>query len=159
MDDFADRTINELVESYPLFLEALKDEYDILFPMINIIFSSCGIIKKTEENGRTKYEAFDCFFEYQIYKIMEKYTYYNQIRHQLYIIEYINEKKIQGNLKLKSFIDRNLYKPYRPDIPRWLFINYERNDDTIEINFEGTLYRIKVEDKYKQDMLNLLEHN
>ena len=36
MDDFADRTINELLESYPLFIDALKDEYDILLYKINI---------------------------------------------------------------------------------------------------------------------------
>ena len=89
---------------------------------------------------------------------MEKFTYYNKIKTQLSIIEHIDQRKIHCDLKLKSFIDRNLYKPYRPDIPRWLFINYDRNDDTIEINFQGTLYRIKVEDKYKQDMLNLFEH-
>ena len=84
MEDFADRTIDELIESYPLFVDALKDEYDILLNMLNIIFSSCSIITKTEKITRDvkeiECEAFDCFFEYQIHKIMEKYAYYKKIR-------------------------------------------------------------------------------
>ena len=51
MEDFADRTINELIESYPLFIEAMNDEYDILLNMINIIFSSCSIITKIEKKN------------------------------------------------------------------------------------------------------------
>ena len=90
MDDFADRTINELVESHPLFVDALKEEYDILVNMINIIFSCCSLIPQM---SRKTYYAFDCFFEYQIYKIMEKYTYYEKIRTQLCIIDNINRRK------------------------------------------------------------------
>ena len=93
MDDFADRTCNELIESYPLFLEAMKDEYDILLNLINIIFSSCSIITKTEIIGRCvkeiECEVFPSFFEYQIYKIMEKYSYYYKIRDQYKIIKQI----------------------------------------------------------------------
>ena len=158
MDDFADRTIYELIESYTLFLEAMKDEYDILLNLINVIFSSCSIITKTEIIGR-HYTAIECevfpsFFEYQIYKIMEKYTYYNKIKTQLSIIEHINQRKIHGDLKLKSFIDSNSYIPEKYNL---VFMYYDRNDDTIVIHFYGTYYRIKVEDKYKQDMLNLFE--
>ena len=61
MDDFADRTINELVESHSLFVCALKDEYNVISPMIDIIFSSGFMI--TEKIHKT----FDCFFEYHIY--------------------------------------------------------------------------------------------
>ena len=75
MEDFADRTINELIESYPLFLEALKDEYDTFSTITDIIFSSCSIITKIEKIDMyervIECEAFDCFFEYQIHKIME----------------------------------------------------------------------------------------
>ena len=53
MDDFADRTINELIESHSLFVDALKDEYEILVNMINIIFSSCSIITKTNQIFRS----------------------------------------------------------------------------------------------------------
>jgi len=159
MDDFADRTINELVESYPLFVDALKDEYDVISPMIDIILSS-GF--KTD-TGRIKWyasiivcEAFDCFFEYQIYKIMEKYPYYNKIRTQLNIIEQIDKRKKKGDLKLKSIIYSN---SYIRDIFKRLYIHYNRRDDEIVIVFELTHYIIKVEEKYKQDMLNLFEHN
>ena len=155
MDDFADRTINELMESYPLFLEALKDEYDILLNMLNIIFSSCSLIQQMCcYNHEIPYLAFDCFFEYQIYKIMEKYTYYKKIQTQLYIIEYINERKIVGDLKLKNVIDRN---SLGPDIFKRLYIQYSRYNNEIDIFFDSKYYTIIVEDKYKQDMLNLLE--
>ena len=93
MDDIDDRTINELIESYPLFLEVMKDEYDILLNLINVIFSSCSIITKTETIGRhstaIECEVFPSFFEYQIYKIMEKYSYYYKIRKQFNIIRSI----------------------------------------------------------------------
>ena len=34
---------------------------------------------------------------------------------------------------------------------------YNRNNDTIVIHFDGTYHTIKVEDKYKQDMLNFFD--
>ena len=155
MDDFDDRSINELFESYPLFLEALKAEYDTFSTITDIIFSSCSIITKTEKIDLTKRviecEAFDCFFEYQIHKIMEKYAYYNKIQTQLYIIEHINSHKLFGYLGLKSVIDRNFYIPANY---KRLFVYYNTDDDAIFIYFELTHYRIKVEDKYQQDMLN-----
>ena len=159
MDDQADRTFNELIEFCPLFLEALKDEYDILMNIINIIFSSCSIITKTETIGRgvkeIVCEAFDCFFEYQIYKIMEKYRHYDKIKTQICIIDNIHLNRRSGDLKLKSDINKHLSGP---DIFKWLFMYYYRRYDTIVIHFDDTYHTIKVEDKYKQDMLNLFKN-
>ena len=105
MEDFADRTISELIESYPMFVDALKEEHDVLMNMIDIIFSSCSIKTKTERFHLHKkhiyYEAFDCFFEYQIYKIMEKYRYYKKIKiKQSLLIKYIIEEMAFFILKI-----------------------------------------------------------
>ena len=93
MDDFEDRTISELMESYPLFVDTLKEEFDALANMIDIVFSSCSIITKTEKISRgdrvIECKIFPSFFEYQIYKIIEKYRYYNKIRNQFNIIKNI----------------------------------------------------------------------
>ena len=43
--------------------------------------------------------------------------------------------------------------PYLPDI----YVHYNHKDDAIEMILYETKYIIKVEDKYKQDMLKLFE--
>ena len=157
MDDFADRTINELLESYPLFIDALKDEYDIILNMLNIILSSCSLIPQMCPNtDNIPYRAFDCFFEYQIYKIMEKYRYYDKIHTQLRIIECMYLNRIRGDLKLKSNVDINPFD--EPNIFKKLLMFYSTYNGTIEISFDSKYHSIKVEDKYKQDMLNLFRN-
>ena len=157
MEDFADRTINELMESYPLFLDALKEEYDVLMNILDIIFSSCSMMSKTEKPGWRKTiitcEVFDCFFEYQIYKIMEKYKYYDKIKFQALIIEGLYKNINYWNLNLN----------YRPklELPssRVIFelcICYSPHELTIEIH--DTRHTIKVEEKYEQDMLKLFNN-
>ena len=152
MENFADRTINELIESYPLFLDALKEEHDVLMNIIDIIFSSCSIITKTEKIRWARCviecEVFDCFFEYQIYKIMEKYRYYKNIKHQAHIVRQIFLNR--EYLGLKTNCD-----PKKIDL-MYLNVIYHRNDRTIGIGFDRTHYYIKVEDKYHQDMINLI---
>ena len=155
MDDFTDRSISELIESIPLFLEAMKDEYDILLNMINIIFSSCSIITKTEIIGRyytdIECEVFPSFFEYQIYKIMEKYSYYYKIRRQYHIIRGIYIYLRPGDPKLKEYdsLDK------RCDCI--IYIRYEKGNEVITIYFENKIYSIIIEDKYKPYMLNLFD--
>ena len=153
MDDFADRTINELIESYPIFLDALKEEYDVLMNIIDIVFSSCRIMSKTEKPGRMCIiiirEVFDCFFEYQIYKIMEKYRYYKKIRDQVNLVEQILLRRNRLDLKIK--IDTQ-------DIRfMYMSVNYISHIKIIEFCFDRTDYVINVEEKYQQDMALLFE--
>ena len=39
------------------------------------------------------------------------------------------------------------------------YVIYRRNDKKIYIGFDRTHYEIKVEEKYHQDMINLIIHN
>ena len=87
---------------------------------------------------------------------MEKYRYYNKIKTQLYIIEKIFLDRISGDLKFESDIDLNSL--YGPNIFKRLYILYNRYDAEIDISFDSKYHKIKIEDKYKQDMLNLFEH-
>ena len=134
MDDFADRSFNELIEFIPLFLEAMKDEYDILLNMINVIFSSCSIITKTEKISRgdrvIDCEVFPSFFEYQIYKIIEKYRYYNKIRNQFKIIRGIYYGLRYDDPKLNDY--SYLYQRYRCII----YIRFEQGNFEIIIEID-----------------------
>ena len=156
MDDLNDRSINELIESYPLLLEAMKDEYDILLNMINIIFSSCSIITKTEDTSgyitRIECEVFPSFFEYQIYKIMEKYSYYYKIINQYKIIKQILYIIRYDGKKLK------VYNSLEKECECSIYIKYGIDYEVISIFIDNKIYSIKIEDKYKQDMSNLLKH-
>ena len=96
--------------------------------IIDIIYSSCSTITKTEECGKTIFEVCDCFCEYKIYKIMVKYKYY---------------LKISNRRRLSNL----------PNI----YVHYNFKDNIIEMILYKTEYIIKVEDKYKKDMLNLFE--
>ena len=49
MEDLKDRTINELVESYPMLVDTLNQKYDVLMNIIDIIFSSCSIKLKLKD--------------------------------------------------------------------------------------------------------------
>ena len=138
----------------------MKDEYDILLNMINIIFSSCSIITITEKISRgvkvIVCEAFDCFFEYQIYKIMEKYRYYDKIRNQYYIIKDFYFRLRYGDPTLRDSF--SLEARCNCDIDN---INVQDDEsisnETINILIDHKIYRIKVDDKYKQDMLELMD--
>ena len=87
---------------------------------------------------------------------MEKYTYYNKINTQMRIIENINEPKIVGDLKLKCIIDRN---SFGLGIFERLRMYYDTREDAVQIYFDSKYHKIKVEEKYKQDMLNLFRNN
>ena len=141
MEDFADRTINELVESYPIFVDALKEEYNILTNMLDIIFSSCSIKTKTEKPGphsnQIIYEVFDCFFEYQIYKIMEKYRYYEKIRNQTFLVERIYRDKQNCDLKISNSFD---FYSIRLGKTSELYIDYCSSAKTIDIVFGRYFY-------------------
>ena len=154
MDDFANRTINELIESYPLLVDVLKDLYDDILKIFNNILSN-GFMN-TEQlrmNGSSiECEAFDCFFEDQIYKLMEKYTYHEKIHTQLSIIEHINQRQKFVDLKLKSSIDRNSKIPGKY---RQIALYYNTHCNRITFYIDSTHYHIKIKYKYKQDMLNL----
>ena len=158
MDDFKDRTINELVESYPIFVDALKEEYGVLMNIIDIVLSGCGIMSKIEIPGRLGphgkdifCEAFDCFFEYQIYKITEKYRYYKKIRDQAELVEQILIRRNRLDLIINFDIqDIRLFK--------YMYVSYHPNDKTIEFWLGETVYVIKVEEKYQQDMALLFKN-
>ena len=154
MENFADRTIGELIESYEIFVDTLKEEYDVLLNIIDIIFSSCSIMSKIEDincdRNLITFEAFDCFFEYQIYKIMEKYRYYDKIRNQFKIIRGIYYGLRHDDPKINDY--SYLYERCRCLI----YLRFEQGNEVIIIAIDEKNYLIKVEDKYKQDMLNLL---
>ena len=155
MEDFADRTINELVESYPIFVDALKEEYNILANMLDIIFSSCSIKTKDERlifnNKKIIYKVYDCFFEYQIYKIMEKFRYYKKIENQTEVVAQILRRRRGLNLKI-NFEYQNLFH-------KIVDVVYYTMDKTIKIYFAEFIYEIEVEEKYHQDMINLVDVN
>ena len=154
MDDFADRTINELIESFPLFVDALKEAYDACSTIIDIIFSSCSIKTKTEENGKIICEAFDCFFEYQIYKIMEKYEYYLKISNQARFIECMGQNQDYAGINIGSDMGPVRTVSYLPKI----YLYYYHINNTIGIILDKTEYRIKVEEKFNRDMLELMDY-
>ena len=85
---------------------------------------------------------------------MEKYRYYDKIRDQIYIIDKLYLRGKSGDFKLKSDINEHLLG----SIFRRLSVYYDNRYDTIVINFDYKYHKIKVDDKYKQDMLNLFEH-
>ena len=155
MENFADRTIGELIESYEIFVDTLKEEYDVLLNIIDIIFSSCSIMSKIEDincdRNLITFEAFDCFFEYQIYKIMEKYRYYRKIRDQAYLVQRI--------FLSRNYLDLKINCDSKELELKYLYVIYRRNDKTIRIGFDRTHYYIKVEEKYHQDMINLIIHD
>ena len=128
MDDLADRYIRELEKSCSSMEDALKGAYETYLAIIDSIYSSCGTITKTEECGKIICEVCDCFFEHKIYKIMVKYKYY---------------LKISNRTRLSCL----------PNI----YVHYNHKDNTIEMKLYKAEYIIKVEDKYKQDMLKLFE--
>ena len=158
MEDFKDRTDDELLECYPLFVDALKEEYDVIMNIIDIIFSSCSIMTKTEKpcwNGiQITCEVFECFFEYQIYKIMEKYRYYREIRNQALQIEHKSaENKYRDiNINVFAYLLR-LRKSYT------MYVGYCCDDKIIEIKFNNTIYRIEVHEKYQKDMMELFSNH
>ena len=108
-------------------------------------------MSKTElHNFRGKHiicDAFDCFFEYQIYKIMEKYGYYKKIRDQAEIVEHIFFNRDDLDLTI-TFDSQNLKLMF-------MDVYYCSNNKTIGIAFDRTVYIINVEEKYQQDMTNL----
>ena len=134
----------------------MKDENDILLNMINIILSSGSM--KTEKISMyarvIECEAFDCFFEDKIYKLMEKYTYHEKIHTQLSIIEHINQRQKFVDLKLKSSIDINSKIPGKY---RQIALYYNTHCNRITFYIDNTHYYIKIKYKYKQDMLNLFQ--
>ena len=157
MEDFADRTINELIESYPIFVDALKEEYDVLMNIIDIVFSSCSIMSKTEIPGphsnQITYEVFDCFFEYQIYKIMEKYRYYEKIKYQACHVKHIYDAKDRLDLKISNS-SFDFYSKELVTMP-FLHICYPLGSEMINIMLSRDIYIIEVEEKYHQDMPRL----
>ena len=129
MDDLVDRAIRELEKSHSLIEDTLKEAYETYLTIIDSLYSSCSTITKTEKCGRIIFEVCDCFFEHKIYKIMVKFKYYLKISNQTRL-------------------------SYLPKI----YVHYNHKDNTIEMILHKSEYIIKVEDKYKQDMLNLFEH-
>ena len=71
------------------------------------------------------------------------------------MIEHINSHKLIGDMKIKRIIDRHTF---RPEKYTRLDVYYDRHYNELVINFTSKCYRVKVEEKYKQDMSNLLKN-
>ena len=89
MEDFTKRSIDELIEEYPQFVEELNESYEDMVNMFDIIFMSCSIEYRKNKIIYIHYKVFDCFFEYQFPKLFEKYKQYDRIRNQIELISTI----------------------------------------------------------------------
>ena len=82
---------------------------------------------------------------------MEKYRYYKKIRDQAEIVEHIFFKRDDLDLTI-TFDSQNL-KLMK------IKVNYCSHTKSIDIEFDGTAYIIRIEEKYRQDMINLFKIN
>ena len=150
MEDFSKRSIDELIEEFPQFVEEFEEIYNEMKILMDIIFSSCSIEYKIQtSNEGHNYKVFDSFFEYQFPKIFEKYKYFRRILKQMYIINLIY-CGIHDKVLLYLFIIHQVKEEMFS-----FHIKYDNFENLDFIYKQHQINRIEVPEKYREDLRNM----